>query len=152
MEKRIREQNKTYGDTLARYEDAISFFIGHYALPLRKVRMVLCPIKCAYSADYHVDADTFYAIAGAFNAETIMHEFLHPVVHPFVLRRSDAILAPRSLKRLGIDDSYYLGQDDHGKLNAFEEYMVRMVSAELAQGHYEIDLDDSLSSLLKTLS
>ncbi len=79
--------------------------------------------------------------------ESIIHEFLHHVVHPFVLQEKDFIIG-KNLRDLGIDDSYYLSGNDTGKLNAFEEYAVRRLTEDILQQKYPDDLSHYLCTIV----
>ena len=52
---------------------------------------------------------------------------LHHVVHPAVMDIADIVTTAKRIYP-GIDESYYLSGDNAGRLNAFEEYAVRVLT------------------------
>ena len=107
--------------------------------PINKLSVLICPIKCCYSADYFAGCDEMFVMLGDFLAHSIVHEYMHLLVHPIVVNHKARILSDSQDKQLSIDASYYL-QDDDGFLNAYEEYIVRTAS-ELIATDQEIDLE-----------
>lgn len=75
----------------------------------------------------------FWICLGELREDSIIHEFIHHIVHPAIENRKDEILHC-CLKRLDVDSSYFLDGSDYGKLNAFEEYMVRQLTAKIMSG------------------
>ena len=148
----VRQQADAHRQALQHLEKVISYYIRRYGLPVAKVSVVLCPLKCKYSADYHRQQDAFCAIAGELRPDSVLHEFLHLVMHPLVQKHSDAILALRNLHRLGLEESYFLVEGERGKLYAFEEYAVREVAELAAGGKYQTGLEQYLLSLIKALA
>ncbi len=120
-----------------------------YQPPVQAVKIILNPIKCAYSSDYHWIDGCFYFSSGALRGESVIHEFLHPVVHPAVERNQDALLR-RERPLPGIDDSYYLDRSGAGWLNACEEYCVRALTQEVMAQNYPVDLDAAVLHLIES--
>lgn len=120
--------------------------VSKYGSPVHDIQIVINPIKCVYSADYHLDKNCFIFCSGAFRAESVIHEFLHHVVHPVVVEIADMVLANKRAYP-GIDESYYLSGSKAGQLNAFEEYVVRTLTTDVMNGIYP----DELISYLKEL-
>ena len=52
----------------------------------------------------------------------------------------------------GIDRSYYLNCDDAGKLNAFEEYIVRKLTKDVFNMKFPLDLDDYIKESISILN
>lgn len=129
----IEDQNKRYQANLKRIEDILVPCKERFHSPFQDLKIVLNPIKCAYSADYHVKDETFIFCSGTLSEESVIHEFLHHAVHPVVENRKDEILRC-SLVNLDLDASYYLNGNEAGKLNAFEEYMVRKLTDKILSG------------------
>ena len=119
--------NKRHEADLRIIKNCLDVCVSKYGSPVRDIQIIINPIKCIYSADYHLNMDSFIFCSGAFQAESVIHEFLHHVVHPAVAEISDIVLA---VKRTypDIDESYYLSGDQAGQLNAFEEYAVRALT------------------------
>lgn len=108
---------------LAKIQRCLDVCRARYASPVREVQLLISPIKCVYSADYHLVGETFVFSSGRLAAESVIHEFLHHVVHPAVEACAAAIQADERLYP-EVDASYYAA----GRLNAFEEYAVRQLT------------------------
>ena len=117
-----------------------------YYTPITDIQIVLNPIKCVFSADYHQVSSTLIVSAGAFHADTVIHEFLHPIVHP-IIEQHRADLLSRPVSAMGLDASYSLDGNFAGRLNALEESMVRKLTDEILSGHLPKDLDYFLTTL-----
>lgn len=111
-----------------------------------KARIALSPIKCVYASDYCADKDELIFILGALRLDSIIHECLHPVVHP-LLEQMDYPIGKE--KYPGIDESYYQGETDAGYLNAFEEYAVRKLTEDFLRRDYPRDIEKYLRRLAK---
>lgn len=142
----IAEQNTRNKAELQKIKSCLDVCVSKYGSPLRDICIIVNPIKCVYSADYHLDGSSFVFCSGTFCADSVIHEFLHHVVHPCVAEIAD-ILRVASRRYPGIDDSYYLSGDDTGQRNAFEEYAVRILTQNALKGDYP----DNLISFLKEL-
>ena len=142
-------QNDKYRKQLQEINQFVDICIYRYHSPVTQLKIVLNPIKCVYAADYHIHQNCFVFSSGKFQLESVIHEFLHHVVHPFVLLQKDIILA-QNMSNLDIDNSYYLSGDNIGKLNASEEYAVRSLTEDILKGKYPDDLSYSLCSILES--
>lgn len=136
----IQMQNKNRCNDQILLEKYLSFCTEEYHSPVRSIQIVLSPIKCVYSSDYYLIDDRFIFSSGAFRVESVLHEFLHHVVHPAVMRHKEQILERKRCYH-GIDTSYYLSGDDNGQLNAFEEFAVRSLTKKFISGTQPNDLD-----------
>lgn len=145
-QKWLATQNAMYDTDLLAIKNCLDVCVSKYGSPVRDIQIVINPIKCVYSADYHLDKDCFIFCSGAFRAESVIHEFLHHVVHPVVVEIADIVLATKRTYP-GIDESYYLSGSKLGQLNAFEEYAVRV----LTKGVMDNNFPDSLISYLRGL-
>lgn len=132
-------QNARYEAELQVIKDCLNVCVSKYGSPVHDIQIVINPIKCVYSADYHLDKDCFIFCSGAFRAESVIHEFLHHVVHPVVVEIADMVLATKRAYP-GIDESYYLSGSKAGQLNAFEEYAVRALTKDVMNGIYPDEL------------
>lgn len=101
--------------------------ISRYHSTVQEIQICLNPIKCVYSSDYHLTTDCFIFSSGAFRTDSIIHEFLHHVVHPYVDERGALILGDKPVNKQ-LDESYYLAGTDSEIINAFEETVVRYIS------------------------
>lgn len=142
----IAEQNVQYQAELQQIKSCLDVCVFKYGSPVQDIRIIVNPIKCVHSADYHLDGSCFIFCSGTLRADSVIHEFLHHVIHPVVGEIADT-LRTTSRRYPGIDDSYYLSGDDAGQRNAFEEFAVRMLTQYILKGNYP----DNLISFLKEL-
>lgn len=147
----IAEQNKKYQNDLRRIEDILALCKKKFNSPFQSIKIILNPIKCIYSADYHLKDKTFIYCSGAFSEKSVVHEFIHHLVHPVVDNRKDEILRC-NFANLHLDDSYYLNGSQTGKLNAFEEYMVRKLTEIILNGAVPKNLNVFFDSEITNLS
>ena len=143
----VTERHKALNGDLLSLERIIRLCSSLYQSPLRRVTTLLCPIKCAYASDYFLSGTTLYYIAGAFRAGALLHEYLHPIVRPAVAANREAIQRKDRLYP-DLDASYYLDGGESGRLNAFEEHMVRSLTRDLLAGTMPANLNLYLESLL----
>jgi len=146
----VKQQNIIYAENLRIIQAYLYMCAKLYSSPIKKVSIVLNPIKCAYSADYHINGECLIFSSGTFKKESVIHEFLHHVVHNTVIFHSEAVLHNCS-DYLGIDCSYYLGHDKTGRLNAFEEYVVRTLTESVASKNPRKSIDGFIDELLSNL-
>lgn len=97
---------------------------------LPELEILISPIKCVYSSDYHLIGNRFIYTGGKLRTDFIIHEFFHPIVHTIVLCNRQNILYKKTLFE-DLDPSYYLDGTDDGYLNAFEEKLVRVLTEKL---------------------
>lgn len=143
----IEQQNIIHAEALTSVQEAIETCISRYNTAINNVKIVLSPIKCAYSSDYHIVDKQLIFSSGEFNSESVIHEFLHHIVHPYILNlQSHILLSKRNFD--GIDSSYYLSDNESGKLNAFEEYSVRALTKDISNKTLPIDLEKYILFLL----
>jgi hypothetical protein len=114
--------------------------LRNHGLGFDDLIVILSPIKCAYSADHFVDGSKFYAILGSFNTASVVHELMHMIVHPVMMEKKAEMLAYSGWQVYDMDPSYSLGNDDRGFLNAFEEVIVRKLSADFGSGLDDVDV------------
>lgn len=138
----LAAQNRLHNDELTRLGALLSDCRTRYASPVQQVHIVLNPIKCIYSADYHLAEGCFVFSSGRFQPTSIVHEFLHHAVHP-VVSAHQAEIPPREYP--GLDRSYYAA----GPANAFEEHMVRRLTDAVLADRPPEDLEDYLHLLLQ---
>lgn len=141
----IEQQNKANSDTLTALQQTIEICTDKYNTDINTIKIVLSPIKCAYSSDYHVTDKQLIICSGAFNSDSVIHEFLHHIIHPYIIKTQSRILANKKLFD-GIDTSYYL-DNESGKLNAFEEYSVRALTKQALKKALPDDLEKYILSL-----
>ena len=139
-------QNVRHEAELRVIKDCLNVCVSKYNSPVRDIQIVINPIKCVYSADYHLDKDCFIFCSGVFRAESVIHEFMHHVVHPIVEEIADMVLATTRTYP-DIDESYYLSGSKAGQLNAFEEYAVRVLTKNVMNGDYPDELNSYLREL-----
>ena len=127
----IAAQNQQYRSELENLQRILQKCDTQYCSPVQEIHILLNPIKCAYSSDYYMYNGNLHFSLGWFRIESILHEFLHPVIHPYVMRSKDEILQ-HSGSFPDIDESYLLDGSDAGRLNAAEEYLVRALTERAA--------------------
>lgn len=142
----IKQQNILHKNQLEFLKSRMDFCEKYYYSPVKSVQLVLSPIKCVYSSDYHIVDDRFIFCSGAFKIDSVIHEFLHHVVHPTVTKCKSHILAGKQNYE-NIDDSYYLAGDENGMLNAFEEFAVRSLTKKFQEGIFPTDLEAYIKTL-----
>lgn len=149
----IAEQNQKYKKELGRIREVLTLCKGKFKSPIQNIQVVLNPIKCVYSADYHLKGNNFIFCSGALSEEAVIHEFIHHIVHPIVENRKDEIRRC-NVTNLDMDASYYLNNDEAGILNAFEEYMVRVLTDAIVSGHVpetlDVFFDQEINKLTRT--
>ncbi len=143
----VEAQNAQHSAELRLIQSCLDVCISKYGSPVQDIQIVINPIKCVCSADYHLDGNRFIFSSGVFRAESVIHEFLHHVIHPSVPEVANTVLANKRIY-LGIDDSYYLSGGDAGLLNAFEEHAVREMTGRVLKANYP----DSMVCFLKGLA
>ena len=143
----IARQNEIHRSDLMQLEESLKACMDAYQSPVRHVRIVLSAIKCVYASDYHWTEDGFLFSSGAFRMDSVLHEFLHHVVHPIVLQHSQVILSQKRTYS-GLDASYNLSNSPQGQLNAFEEHLVRSLTAKLLPGVSPPDINAVLMECL----
>ncbi len=141
----IAGQNARFAGALRRLSGILDACARGCASPVRTISVVLNPIKCAYSADYHLVGETLIFTSGAFEIKSVAHEFLHHVVHPLMEARRGTVEGHGAYP--GIDPSY----DRAGKLNAFEEYAVRRLTDEVVAGTFPPDIEAYLDGITRDL-
>lgn len=140
----ITEQSIKYATELHRLQDFLKVCATQYNSPIQNIQLVISPIKCVYSADYHFEDNNFIYSSGAFRIESIIHEFLHPIINPIILENKDIIVKNNKTYK-NIDKSYYLTAN--GRLNALEEYTVRKLTKDILANNFPDDLNKYLASL-----
>ena len=146
----IHQQNNLLEKNLQYVQKIIDICKKRYNSPVNKMSIILNPIKCAYSSDYIKVGNEFFCILGSFRIKSIIHEYLHHVVHQFIPRYDKLILNITSTYP-DVDPSYYLNGDEIGKINAFEEYIVCNLTSDIANREFPLDLDDYIKESINKL-
>lgn len=144
----VAEQNKTHREELSLIKDCLDICMSQYHSPVQDIRICINPIKCVYSSDYHLVGSSFIFSSGAFQVDSILHEFLHHVVHP-VLEQEKALILRQKPVDTRLDNSYYLSGSDAGILNAFEESVVRSLTEKIINGEYPKNLFTYVENLVE---
>ena len=121
----ISGQNSKYHNELRRLDNLLIDCQENYNTVCHNIKIVLCPIKCVYASDYHIFDDSFIFTSGDMRIDSIIHEYLHTIVHPMI---EHGIVTPEHKQSPGIDRSYYLDKSEKGYINAFEEFAVRTLT------------------------
>ena len=79
--------------------------------------------------------------------EAVIHEFLHPIVHPFIGEYKDIILQHGG-NFPDIDQSYYFTGNELGRLNAFEEHLVRKLTTLAVAENLPADIGKFIKEIL----
>ena len=143
----LREQNIRYGDDLRLIKKHLDLCVAKYCSPVQDIRIVINPIKCVYSSDYHFVGNCLIVSSGVFKVDSVIHEFFHHVVHLIVMKFANVVVENKRIYP-GVDKSYYLSGNDAGQLNAFEEYAVRELVGNVMAGNFPNDLDSYLRHLI----
>lgn len=143
----LAEQNTGHEAELRLISSFVDVCISKYGSPVQEIQIVINPIKCVYSSDYHLDKNRFIFCSGAFRAESVIHEFLHHVVHSVVVEIADMVSATRRIYP-EVDESYYLSGSEAGQFNAFEEYAVRALTRDVMDNNFPGSLTSYLKGLL----
>lgn len=109
--------------------------------------MFLIRLSALIPQTYHLDGNHLIIISGSFKPDSVIHEYLHHIVHPFVTKHKLSILQYDTFYT-GIDESYYLTGDSNGKINAFEEYAVRKLTDIVLTGKPPSDFKMFLREIL----
>lgn len=96
----IDDQNLLHQADLERIAHCAAVCARQYNSPVRNLRIVINPIKCIYSADYHLLGDQFIFCSGRFHGQSVIHEFLHHVIHPVVMRHEKTIIQDERFFRI----------------------------------------------------
>ena len=150
-EKWLAERNIQHEADLRLIKSCLDVCVSKYGSPVQDIQIVVNPVKCVYSSDYHLVGNRFIFCSGAFRVDSAIHEFLHHVAHPAVAQIANWVIANRNTYP-GIDNSYYLSGDDVGQLNAFEEYAVRELTQNILLNQIPEDLTEHLLQLLQRMS
>lgn len=143
----IAEQNQKLRSELTSLQTILQKCSEFYEDPIQDTYILLNPIKCAYSSDYYRCKGKLYFSLGWFRPESIVHEFLHPIIHPHVLQNKDKILQYRSYIP-AIDESYRQDGSDAGRLNAAEEYFVRNLTEVVIRDTFPNDFNSYIQDML----
>jgi len=135
----ISIQMTTLADKLSKLSQGINTGVT-------KMTVIICPIKCIYSADYFLRDNEMFVILGNFLPHSVVHEYMHLVVHPKIAQHKEDILSHSRMA--DIDQSYYLDGNEAGELNAFEEHIVRLLSNAISE-NTNICVDTTITSELE---
>ena len=121
----LSEQGSRYRDELRLLDRLLAVCRKNDHSSCQNIRVILCPVKCVYSSDHHIIDSSFIFTSGDLRIGSVIHEFLHTIVHPVIQHEN----SQKKKKRYpDIDDSYYLDGSQAGYENAFEEYSVRALT------------------------
>ena len=150
IDRQIKDMvNKISTDTAAkrvRITDTLNT-ITDREIDISAISVVICPLKCIYSADYFARGSEMSVILGDFLPNSILHEYMHLIIHPEIMKYRKAILSLFGNKLFDIDKSYYLNNDENGFINAFEEHIVRTASG-LVCNETEINIEQLIENEL----
>ena len=146
-EKWLDAQNLRHGTELRAIKNCLDVCVSRYSSPVQDIQIVINPIKCVYSADFHMYGNRFVFCSGIFRPESVIHAFLHHVVHPAAVEIADIVTAASRIYP-DIDESYYLSYDNVGRLNAFEEYAVRRLTTDVMNNKFPKELISYLKELV----
>lgn len=145
-ERWVAAQREALAPEIGRLANLLDACVNAYLVPLQQVFLYLSPVKCAWSSDHHWDGCRFWFSSGRFQPDSVVHEYLHRVVHPALMGYRDKILSLQ-VPIPGLDPSYSLSGGPEGTLNAFEEYAVRALTQTVSAGDFP-DLHLFLAGLL----
>ncbi|MCL1995922.1 MAG: hypothetical protein FWG63_06940 [Defluviitaleaceae bacterium] len=134
---------------LARIIGTLNSMTQNNKVDVSRLSVIICPLKCVYSADYFLQKSEMSVILGDFLPHSVVHEYMHLIVHPEIMKHKNAILSISGDKLFDIDRSYYLNNDEGGLLNAFEEHIVRTASLLVCDKH-DINIEQLITQTLHT--
>lgn len=144
----IEEQNDKYKKELENIWNILVLCRERFKSPIQDIQVIINPIKCVYSADYHLKYNQFVFCSGSLSEKPVIHEFIHHIVHPIVEEHKDEILRC-NIDDLNLDTSYYLNHDESGTANAFEEYVVRALTDAVVSGNVPENLNVFLTQYVQ---
>ena len=139
----VHQQSHKHRKELDIIQKCLDICVSKYVSKIQEIKLVINPIKSIYSADYHIQDNSFVFVSGEFRVDAVIHELLHQVVHPMISKFGDLIISKKRCYT-NIDDSYYLNGSDIGQINAFEEYTVKKLTNDFLLGSYPNNLTDYL--------
>lgn len=142
----IIQQTDFYKKDIDNIQSILSIYLAQCNSEIQEIEIVLNPIKCVYSADYHIKGNHFIFCSGTFSKRALIHEILHDIARPIVRACKEEIIHSKQ-QYPNIDRSYYLTTDD-GRLNAFEEYFVRLLTELVLAKNYPSDLRTFLKKIM----
>ena len=139
------EQRRAQAGELEKLDGFLHLCRERYGASLPAVTVALDPVKCVYASDHSLHGDSFLFTSGALRLDSIVHECLHPVVHPLI--EENGLGGKRVYSE--IDASYYLDGSEAGYRNAFEEFAVRALTEAVLRGNAPSDLTEYLIGLAR---
>lgn len=140
IEKWILAKSKIFENKIAIIEQSLIKLAVSEGKEIQPIKVIISPLKCVYSADYQVSDGKLFVILGDFLPYSIVHEYIHPIVHPYIIDLRPDILKCYGDKTFNIDKSYYLNKDEDGFINAFEENIVIRVTELVVEGCCNISI------------
>lgn len=125
----------------------LNILANDIVLDISTISVIICPLKCIYAADYFIAGSEMSVILGDFIPHSVIHEYLHLIIHPKIKSHKGVILSQLDSSKLDLPRSYFLGNDESGLLNAFEEHIVRIVSSSITDDA-EVNVDQIIMSEL----
>ena len=144
----LAEQTERYTDDLRLLERLISRYSDVCGTDPPDMEICICPIKCIYASDCHSVGGSMLFTLGDMRADSVIHEYLHTVIHPLI---EDITGYDLHREYPGLDTTYYLGRDEKGYRNAFEEYAVRSLTDMILRQNGLPDPEAFISRLLRSL-
>ena len=146
----VEDQTAIFGQKLLQVQKLLNFCESLHQAQPRKIDIILNPIKCVYSADYYFIQNRFVFSSGTLNEVSIVHEYLHPIVHPYISNHQKEILRINN-HFPQLDSSYSLSGDSNGQLNAFEEFTVRALTDSILSNHFPSSIDGYIDGYIEQL-
>ena len=140
----IAEQNESFSKDLNLLDSLMEGCRERYVTGYDDIRIVLCAVKCTYASDYHSDGRTLIFTSGEMRPDSVIHEYMHSVVHPLI---DPSLIRDERRRWPGIDKSYYLDGTEKGRLNAFEEHAVRALTEKIMKREMIADIAEELRKL-----
>jgi hypothetical protein len=144
IKKWILAKSKTLEEKIAIIEQSLIKLAVSEGKEVEPIKVIISPLKCVYSADYQVSDGKLFVVLGDFLPNSVVHECIHTIVHPYIIDLRSDILKCFGSETFNIDKSYYLNEDEDGFINAFEENIVRRVTKFVVDGDCNISIKDLL--------
>jgi hypothetical protein len=126
---------------------ALDLLANGTTIDVSSLSVAICPLKCIYSADYYVSGAEMSVILGDFLPHSIIHEYMHLIVHPNIFKYKESILSIPKSKQLTAVGTYDISEATNSFIYDFEECIVR-TATNLVLDKSEVNIEQIIQSEL----